>query len=95
MVKIIIGDGVVKGYHIFQIRPPPNVYLPVTNEYGNEHDENACLVWVPRNEAIPQHMVNVVTDQKRGKTVLDIVGFPIGRVPEGFFNLFTKLRCQS
>jgi hypothetical protein len=95
MVKIIIGNAVVKGYHIFQIRPPPTLYLPVTKEYGNTHDPNACLVWVPEIGSIPQHMINIVTDIKRGETVNTIAGLPIGRVPEGFSFVFTELLSSS
>ena len=47
MRKVIISNAVIKGYHEFQIRPPPLLCLQVTKEYGNKHDKNACLVWVP------------------------------------------------
>jgi hypothetical protein len=95
MAKIIIGKAVVKGYHIFQIRPPPTLYLPITKEYGNTYDPNACHVWVPEYRSIPQHMMNIVTDAKRGETVKTIAGLLIGRVPEGLSSVFTELLSSS
>ena len=91
MVKVIIGEAVVKGYHVFQIRPPPTLYLPVTKEYGNKNDPNACLIWVPEIDSIPGNMQNMITDAKRGETVETIAGLPIGRVPKGFSSCFTQL----
>ena len=56
MVKITLCNAVVKGYHEFKIRPPPSLSLLVTKEFGNKRDPNACLVWVPDLEFIPQAM---------------------------------------
>lgn len=91
MVKVNLCNAVVKGYHEFQIRPPPSLSLPVTKEYGNKHDPNACLVWVPELESIPRAMWNVVTDAKRGEIVKHIAGLPIGRVPIGLSSCFWNL----
>lgn len=83
MPRVIVDNAVVKGYHEFQIRPPPTLSLPVTKEYGSRHDPNACLVWVPELASIPETMWYTITDVKRGKTVSHIAGRPIGRLPHG------------
>ena len=83
MSKVIISNAVFKGYHEFQIHPPPTLALTVTKEYGNRHDADACLVWVPELESIPLAMWSIVTDLKSGETVETIAGLPIGRVPRG------------
>ena len=88
MRKVIISNAVIKGYHEFQIRPPPLLCLQVTKEYGNKHDKNACLVWVPELESTPREMWNMVTDAKRGEVVETIAGLPIGRVPRGLSSCF-------
>lgn len=95
MVKIIIDNAVVKGYHEFQIRPPGTLSLPVTKEYGNRHDPNACLVWVPELDSIPKPMWHTITDAKRGETVCTIAGLPIGRVPQGLSLCFSQLLSSS
>ena len=95
MVKIVIKNAVVKGYHEFQIRPPPTLYLPVTKEYGNRHDPNVCFVWVPELGNIPERMWSTVTDAKRGETVHTIAGLPIGRVPEGLSSCFFELLSSA
>lgn len=90
MVQIVIENAVVKGYHEFQIRPPIDLPLPVTKEYGNKHDPYACLVWVPELDSIPVTMWSHVTDIKRGETVQTIAGLPIGRVPQGLSSCFRE-----
>ena len=94
MVQIVIKNAVVKGYHEYQIRPPISLPLPVTKEYGNKHDSNACLVWVPELNNIPVAIWSHVTDIKRGETVT-IAGLPIGRVPQGLSSCFRQLLCSA
>ena len=91
MNKVIISNAVIKGYHEFQIRPPPLLDLQVTKEYGNRRDKNACLVWVPELVSISREMWNIVTDAKRGEIVETIAGLPIGRAPRGFSSCFWEL----
>ena len=88
---IIVNNAVVKGYHEFQIRPPQGLLLPVTKEYGNKHDRNACLIWVPKIDQIPRTLWNKVPDEKRGERVETIAGLPIGRVPQGLSSCFREL----
>lgn len=88
---IIIKNAVVKGFHEFQIRPPPTLQLPVTKEYGNKYDPHSCLVWVPEIDKIPNNLLNEVTDHKRGERVRNIAGLPIGRVPKGLSSCFWNL----
>ena len=90
MKTVVISNVVVKGYHEFQIRPPPTFSLRVTKEYGNRHDRTACLIWVPELESTPE-MRAIVTDTKRGETVETIAGLPIGRVPRGLSSCFWEL----
>ena len=91
MIKVVVSNAVIKGYHIFQIRPPPLLDLQVTKEYGNKHDKYACLIWVPELELIPRNMWSVVTDAKRAERVETIAGLPIGRVPQGLSSCFWEL----
>ena len=91
MIKVVISKAVIKGYHIFQIRPPPLLDLQVTKEYGHKHDKYACLIWVPELELIPRNMWSVVTDAKRGERVETIAGLPIQRVLQGLSSCFWEL----
>ncbi|XP_048757423.2 uncharacterized protein LOC125667806 [Ostrea edulis] len=83
--KIIIDKCVVKGYHVFKIRPPytpPPTRLIVDREYSNIKDSNACLVWLPPLNNFPPNIHNDITDEKRQLKVSDIAGLPIGHVPK-------------
>ena len=91
MCTIIVSNAVIKGYHEFQIRPPPPILLSVTKEYGNRHNRHACLTWVPELEKIPTNLRNQITDEKRGERVHTIAGLPIGRVPQGLSSCFWNL----
>ncbi|XP_020901197.1 uncharacterized protein LOC110239794 [Exaiptasia diaphana] len=97
MRVITIDNAVVKGYHEFQIRPPPalHVLLPVSKEHGNRHDANACLVWVPELKDIPTTLWNDITDAKHSERVHTIAGLPIGRVPKGLAPCFRELLESS
>ncbi|KAM7434633.1 hypothetical protein ABFA07_015321 [Porites harrisoni] len=91
MIKVVVSKAVIKGYHIFQIRPSPLLDLQVTKEYGNKHDKYACLIWVPELELIPRNMWSIVTDAKRGERVETIAGLPIRRVPQGLSSCLWEL----
>lgn len=91
MIRVVISNVVIKGYHEFQIRPPPSFSLKVTKEYGNKYDPTACLIWVPELDSIPPEMRAVVTDIERGETMATIAGLPIGRVPRGLSSCFWEL----
>ncbi|KAK2558708.1 hypothetical protein P5673_018913 [Acropora cervicornis] len=89
---IVIENALIKGYHKFQIRPPPPaLLLPVTKEYGNRHDPHACLVWVPEIEKTPSSLWNHETDETCGERVRTINGLPTGRVPKGLSSCFYEL----
>ena len=64
MIKVVVSKAVIKGYHIFQIRPPPLLDLQVTKEYGNKHDKYACLIWVPELELISRNMWQMPKGEK-------------------------------
>ena len=64
MIKVVVSKAVIKGYHIFRIRPPPLLDLQVTKEYGNKHDKYACLIWVPELELIPHNMWQIPKEEK-------------------------------
>lgn len=72
MVKITLYNTVEKGYHKYQISPPPSQSLPVTKEYGHKPDPKACLVLVPELQSIPQAMQNEVSDAKQDEIVKHI-----------------------
>ena len=51
--KITVSKAVIKGYHVYQVKPPmidPPISLPVEMEYSNMKDPNACSVWMPKLE---------------------------------------------
>lgn len=89
--KVILKNSVIKGYHVFKIRPPytnPATRLTVDREYTNRHDEHACLVWLPALDTFSIDMHNMFTDEKRQLKLTDIAGLPIGHVPKCLSSVF-------
>ena len=94
MRNIIVSNAVIKGYHEFQIRPPQCVLLPVTKEYENKHDPNACLIWVPELDKIPTNLWNETTDEKRGERVRTIATNWTGTTRAVFLFLGSFRQCR-
>ncbi|KAH3801951.1 hypothetical protein DPMN_155616 [Dreissena polymorpha] len=90
---IYINDSVIKGYHIFKIKPPQVIepLLIVDREYGNIHDHDSCLVWVPNLDSFPVELHHISTDEARFLKLSDIAGLPIGHVPRGLGGCFRKI----
>ncbi|XP_060564361.1 uncharacterized protein LOC132723619 [Ruditapes philippinarum] len=89
--KILLKNCVIKGYHVFQIRPPktnPPTQLTIDREYTNTHDANACLVWLPPLETFPEHIHDQFTDEKRQLILSDVARSPIGHVPKCLSEVF-------
>ncbi|KAH3781060.1 hypothetical protein DPMN_158885 [Dreissena polymorpha] len=72
--KMTLKNSVIKGYHVFMIRPfitsPPS-QLIVDRDYSNKKDPDACLVWLPTLETFLKSSHNTVTDEKRQLTLSD------------------------
>lgn len=71
--EVWIKNSVIKGYHVYEIRPPMNLTdsptrLPVDLEYTNITDQHASLVWIPELTYFPTDLHNVTTDEKEFKT---------------------------
>ena len=46
----------IKGYHIFRVRPHPNIELQLMPDPTNPYDNNAMKVMVPILTEIPEHL---------------------------------------
>lgn len=71
--EVWIKNSVIKGYQVYEIRPPMNLTdsptrLPVDLEYTNITDQHASLVWIPELTHFPTELHNVTTDVKRNLT---------------------------
>ena len=89
--KVFLKNSVIKGYHVFQIRPPktnPPTLLTIDREYTNTHDASACLVWLPSLETFPEDIHDQFTDEKRQLMLSDVAGLPVGHVPKCLSELF-------
>ena len=87
MHKMFVTSSVVKGSHVYKIRPP-NVKEPllrVDREYGNIHDKDACLVWLPELECYPKPLHDTVL------RLSDIASLSIGHVPRGLGSCFCDI----
>ena len=82
--KMTLKKSVIKGYHVFKIRPcitSPPTQLIVDREYSKKKDPDACLVWLPPLETFPESVHDTVTDEKRQLKLSDVAGLSIGHVP--------------
>ena len=88
-------DWSVKGYHVFQIRPPSGVNLIVSKESGNLYDPNAMTVTMPSLQDIPHQLHNMITRERRGskaqQTVAGNASKMVGRVPTNLCRTFRLL----
>ena len=65
---IAIENAFSKGYHEIadtRIAPSAALLIPVTKEYRNRHEPQACFGMGTRNRANPRSLWNHVTDEKR------------------------------
>ena len=95
-MKIAIQDSFIKGYHIFCIRPHPEVTMVVRQEENNKFDHNIHSLWMPSMADIPILFRGAVTrPAKNGKpeqTVAEIAGRMVGRVPANLGEVFKDLK---
>ena len=92
--KLILKNFVVKGYHVYKIRPPytnPATLLTIDREYTNKHDAHACIVWLPPLDSFPKEKHDMLTDAKRQLRLSDIAGLPIGHVPKSLSSDFRSI----
>ena len=84
-MKIKIENCFIKGYHIYHIRPHPDVAMDVRHEEDNCYDPDAHSVFMPDLEKIPTSLHCAVTaPAKKGRpeqTVQQIAGEMVGRIP--------------
>ena len=69
--------------------------LIVDREYGNIHDKDACLVWLPNLECYPEELHDNETDESRHLKLFDVAGLPIGHIPRGLGGCFRELMDQN
>ena len=83
---IVLRNSCIKGYHIFEIKPHPEIKMLVQNEVGNKYDAFAMLIRMPELINILTEFHNDITrEAKRGRaaqTVKSITNNVVGRVPE-------------
>ena len=63
----------------------------IDREYSNEHDENACLVWLPPLNMFPPDIHDEFTDVRRQLKLRDIAGLPVGHVPKCLSSYFRNV----
>ncbi|XP_053394429.1 uncharacterized protein LOC123524787 isoform X3 [Mercenaria mercenaria] len=95
--EVFVNHAVIKGYHVFKIKPPQvnQPLLTVDREYGNIHDHDACLVWLPNLNCYPQDLHEMQTDETRHLKLSDVAGLPIGHLPRGLDGCFRKILDQN
>ena len=95
MKTLVVKSSQVKGYHIFKVRPHPEVAMEVKLEENNSYDPTAMMVLMPTLEYIPSELHNLVTrEENKGEKkqcVSDIAGQQVGRVPANLCKLFRKV----
>ena len=95
-MKIVkIENSHIKGYHIFRVRPHPEIIMLVTPEANNPKDETAMQITMPKLDEIPTAFHDVVTrprprkkERETDQHVRDIAGRMVGRVPANLCRIF-------
>jgi hypothetical protein len=88
----MIDNSVIKGYHVFKIKPPvTDTYFLIDREYTNLIDKNACLVWIPDISKFTLSLHDMYTDEKRQLKLSDIAGLPVGHVPGTLSGCFRRI----
>lgn len=78
----------IKGYHVFKIKPPQETHLIVDREYTNIADKDACLIWIPELSKFDKSLHDTVTDEQKCLRLSDIAGLPVGHVPRVLASCF-------
>ncbi|KAI8484401.1 hypothetical protein Bbelb_378340 [Branchiostoma belcheri] len=91
VVEITIDKAVIKGYHIFRLRPLMGLRMNVVAEPDNQHDKHALAVFMPPLEKIPTDQHDVVTDTKRRTVVRDIAEKCVGHLPASLSSILNQL----
>ncbi len=93
-VQYRLINSVIKGYHVYQIKPPvttPATFLPVDLEYTNINDNDATLVWIPPLDSFSDDVHNLITDAKKHLQLKEVAGLPIGHAPRGLGSAFREI----
>ena len=97
-IMIVLRNSCIKGYHIFQIKPHPEIKMLVQNEDDNKYDPFAMLIRMTELINIPIKRLNGITrEAKRGeivKTVKPVANTVVGRVLANLGKLFCDLQNQ-
>ena len=95
---IILRNSCIKGYHIFQIKPHPEIKMLVQNEDDNKSNPFPLLIRMPELINIPIKLHNDITrEAKSGKIVQPVKSIAnkvVGRVPANLGKLFRDLQNQ-
>ena len=95
---IVLRNSCIKGYHLFQIKPPSEIKMLVQNEDDNKSNPFPLLIRMPELINIPIKLHNDITrEAKRGKiaqTVKSITNKVVGRVPANLGKFFRDLQSQ-
>ncbi|XP_070574968.1 uncharacterized protein [Ptychodera flava] len=101
---ITVRNAIIKGYDVFQVKPPAGLKLLVKKEYGNPYDDHALLLWLPKLVDIEESKHNIVIDDMREIVLKQVADLPMGNVPfvlsEGIYrcielNLASEVTCLA
>lgn len=95
MKFVYVTKSNIKGYHIYRVRPHPEIEMIVQKDILNSYDPHAMFVTMPQLEDIDSQLHNSITEPSKGKEkeqiVEEIAGKHVGRVPANVCEFFNKL----
>ena len=95
MKLVNVTESNIKGYHVYKVRPHPDIKMVVEKDIHNSYDPYAMLVTMPQLKDITSELHKSITKASKGKekeqTVEQIAGKHVGRVPANVCKLFNKL----
>ncbi|KAL4239860.1 hypothetical protein ACF0H5_000660 [Mactra antiquata] len=69
----------IKGYHVYRVRPHPQILLKIVPEPQNRFDPNAFVVEMPGLNEIPRYLHD--TETRERQNVRSIAGCQVGHLP--------------
>ena len=99
MKTITVINSNIKAYHIFKVKPHPDIGMNVEKDVLNGYDPNAMIIKMPRIEEISLELHDSVTKEAKNgigqQTVTDIAGCTVGRVPANVWKLFHDMLSEG
>lgn len=99
--SIPLKNSVIKGYHLYEIRPPLNLTDSLNKitcrSRVYKFNWPTCISAWFGFQSFPTDLHNVITDVERNLKLSDISGLPVGHVPRGLSLAFLQLienNCQ-